>query len=132
MAVRTAKPPRPIFGDAIVKVNKLRVTREGHVHVREAMLGTSDDARVGLASIIGMRLDATNPKALSAAHAHAVNEKLARVPKTVLVRVAWKWTAAERAFSLCESAAVEPEGIVLGIEVVAASGAAVTASAFSG
>jgi hypothetical protein len=102
--------------EIVLKLTILRVTRDGAIHVQGVgTLWVSDEARGHLAALIGMRVDARLPRAESTEHAQSVNERLARGPKDVRVRVAWRWLTAERTNSF-----TEPEGIVTGIEVVAA------------
>jgi hypothetical protein len=111
--------------EIVLKLSVLRVTRDGAIHVYGVgTLWMADEARSQLGAIIGMRIYERLPRAESTEHAQAVNEKLARVPKDVRVRVAWRWFTAERANSL-----TEPEGIVTGVEVVATSTPVVAASA---
>ena len=116
MRPRPEKPARPLPDEIILRLNVLRVTRDGAIHVHGVgTLGMSDEARGQLASILGMWIDASLPRAESTEHAQAVNETLARVPKDVRVRLVWRWLTATRTNSL-----TEPEGIVTGIEVVEA------------
>jgi hypothetical protein len=113
MRARPEKPPRPITDEIIVRLSVLRVTRDGAIHVHGVgTLWMNDEARGQLASIIGIGIDASPPKALATEHAQAVNERLARGAKDVRVRVAWRWLTAERTHSL-----TEPEGVVTRIEV---------------
>jgi len=103
-------------GEIIVRLNILRMTRDGAVHVHGVgTLFMSDEARGQLGAILGMKIVAGLPRAESTEHAQAVNERLARVPKDVRVRVVWRWLTAETTNSL-----TEPEGVVTRIEVVAA------------
>jgi hypothetical protein len=116
MRVRHEKPQRLMTGEIIARLGVVRVTREGAVHVHGVgTLFLSDDARGQLGAILGMKIEASLPRAESTEHAQAVNEKLARVPKDVRVRLVWRWLTATRTNSL-----TEPEGIVTGIEVVEA------------
>jgi hypothetical protein len=78
-------------GEIIVRLNVLRMTRDGAVHVHGVgTLFMSDEARGQLAALIGIRIDSKLPRVERTEHAQAVNEKLARVPKEVRVRVAWR------------------------------------------
>jgi hypothetical protein len=100
--------------EIFMRLNVLRVTRDGAIHVYGVgTLWMNDQARGQLGAILGMKVEATLPRAESTEHAQAVNEKLARVPKDVRVRVAWRWLTAERTHSL-----TEPEGVVTGVEVI--------------
>jgi len=104
-------------GEIIVRLNVLRMTRDGAIHVHGVgTLLVNDQARGQLAALIGIRIDSKLPRVERTEHAQAVNEKLARVPKEVRVRVAWRWLTATRTNSL-----TEPEGIVTGIELTAPS-----------
>jgi hypothetical protein len=100
--------------EIVLRLSVLRMTREGAIHVHGVgTLHMNDEARGQLGLILGMKIEAGLPTAESTEHAQGVNEKLARVPKGVRVRVAWRWLTAERTNSL-----TEPEGIVTRIEVV--------------
>jgi hypothetical protein len=102
--------------EIILKLTVLRMTRDGAIHVHGVgTLLVNDQARGQLAALIGIRIDSKLPRVERTEHAQAVNEKLARVPKEVRVRVVWRWLTAERTNSL-----TEPEGVVTGIEVVEA------------
>jgi hypothetical protein len=116
MRTRPVRPPRPNTDEIIVKLSVLRVTREGAIHVYGVgTLNVSDEARGQLGALIGTRIDAGLPRAESTEHAQSVNERLSRIPKAVVVRVAWRWLTAERTNSV-----TEPEGVVTRIDVVAA------------
>ena len=116
MHSRPEKPARPLPDEIILKLTVLRMTRDGAIHVHGVgTLLVNDQARGQLAALIGIRIDSKLPRVERTEHAQAVNEKLARVPKEVRVRVVWRWLTAERTNSL-----TEPEGVVTGIEVVEA------------
>jgi hypothetical protein len=111
---RAVSPPPSSTNSIVMRANKLRATKDGAIHVYGVgTLWLNDEARRQLGVVIGMGIEARLHRAESTERAQAVNEKLARVPKAVVVRVRWRWTTTERTHSLAE-----PEGIVTGIEAV--------------